>query len=215
MAETTTKESPLASDLADLRRSPASGLAQQMAQAATERVSLREVPYAVMTAVRVTPGTAAAERVEQVLGCPLPTAAGEVTSAGGRHVLWLAPDEFLTWSPDGSLDPADAAAELAAGIGADRGQAVDVSANRTTLELTGPRAVSVLAKSVQLDVHDSAWPAGRAYATLVAEIPAVVWRVEADTYRVLPRSSFAEHLASWLLDGMAEFAHPEAEVLWR
>ena len=73
----------------------------------------------------------------------------------------------------------------------------------------------MLAKSVAMDLHDSAWPVGRAYATLVAGIPAVVWRVAEDTYRVLPRSSFAEHLGLWLLDGMAEFADPAAEPLWR
>lgn len=216
MAETTIQEERAAvHDLRALRRSPAQGLAQEMADAATAQVSLREVPYAVMTALRVAPGTAAAGRVQETLGCPLPARVGEVTSAGERHVLWLAPDEFLTWSPDGSLDPAGAAGDLAAGVGTDRGQAVDVSSNRTTLELSGPRAAAVLAKSVAMDLHDSAWPAGRAHATLVAGIPAVVWRVTEDTYRVLPRSSFAEHLARWLLDGMAEFADPAAEELWR
>lgn len=217
MAETTYQEERAGTEdgVLSLRRSPAQDLAQEMAAAASAQVGLREVPYAVMTALRVAPGSAAAQRVEHVLGCPLPAGVGEVSSAGARSVLWLAPDEFLTWSPDGSLDPALAAQELAAGVGGDRGQAVDVSSNRTTLELSGPRAASVLAKSVAMDLHDSAWPAGRAHATLVAGIPAVVWRVEQDTYRVLPRSSFAEHLARWLLDGMAEFADPAAEPLWR
>lgn len=216
MAETTTQEErTVPEDVRALRRSPAEGLAAEMAEATSAQIRLRELPYAVMTAVRVAPGTPAARRVEEVLGCPLPAGVGEVTSADGRSVLWLGPDEFLTWSPDGSLDPVLAAEELAAGVGGDRGQAVDVSSNRTTLELSGPRAASVLTKSVAMDLHDRAWPAGRAHATLVAGIPAVVWRVDADTYRVLPRSSFAEHVARWLLDGMVEFADPAAEALWR
>lgn len=216
MAETTMQqERPAAQDLAALRRSPAQGLAQEMDEAATVQVSLREVPYAVMTALRAAPGTDAAQRVEQALGCLLPARVGEVTGAGARHVLWLGPDEYLTWSPDGSLDPVAAAAELAAGVGNDRGQAVDVSSNRSTLQLSGPRAASVLAKSVVMDLHESAWPAGRAHATLLAGIPVVLWRVERDTFRVLPRSSFAEHLVRWLLDAMTEFADPAAEALWR
>lgn len=206
---------PPATEVTALRRSPAQGLAQEMADGSTEQVSLREVPFAVMTGLRAEPGSPAAQRLEASLGCPLPTAVGEVTSAEERHVLWLAPDEFLTWSLDGSLDPVAAGEELADLVGADRGQAVDVSSNRTTLELSGPRAASVLAKSCTIDLHVSAWPAGRAVATTVGRVPAVVWRVEEDTFRVLPRSSFAEHLASWLLDGMQEFADPAAAPLWR
>lgn len=202
-------------ELAALRRSPAEGLAEEMAQAGTEQVGLREIGYAVMTAVRVTPGSPAAGRVERVLGCPLPAGVGEVTGAGERHVLWLAPDEFLTWSPDGSLDPGAAADELAAAVGADRGQAVDVSANRTTLELSGPRAASVIAKSCALDLHPRAWPAGRAYSTTLGRVPVVIWRVEEASFRILPRSSFAEHLVGWLVDGMTEFADPAGAALWR
>lgn len=214
-AETTTQEvRPGGADVRALRRSPAQALAGEMTEGSNERVALREVPFAVMTALRVEPGTPAADRVEQALGCALPTAVGGVASAGERHVLWLAPDEFLTWSPDGSLDPVAAAAELAGRVGGDRGQAVDVSSNRTTLELSGPRAASVMATSCTLDLHPSAWPAGAAYATTVARVPAVVWRVEQDTFRVLPRSSFAEFLVRWLLDGMLEFADPAAEALW-
>ncbi|AXH95407.1 sarcosine oxidase subunit gamma [Ornithinimicrobium avium] len=216
MAETTKQDAGAAGPgVAQLRRSPAQGLAQDMTAGSTAQVALREVPFAVMTALRAEPGSAAARRVEEALGCPLPTAAGEVTSAGERHVLWIAPDEFLTWSPDGTLDPVAAGEELADRVGTDRGQAVDVSSNRTTLELSGPWAASVLAKSCTMDLHTSAWPAGRAFATTVGRVPAVVWRVEEDTFRVLPRSSFAEHLVRWLLDGMQEFSDPAARPLWR
>lgn len=201
--------------LAALRRSPAQELHAAMEESSNDRVALREIPYAVMTALRVSPGSAAAGRVEQALGCPLPTAVGETTSSGDTHVLWLAPDEFLTWTPSDKAEAAGAAAELSDAVGADRGQAVDVSANRTTLELRGPWAASVLAKSCSLDTHLSAWPAGRAFATLFARVPAIVWRVEENTFRVLPRSSFAEHLVRWILDGMTEFADPAAEPFWR
>lgn len=213
-------------DVKDLRRSPAQGVAEQMEDGSGEEVSLAEVRYAVMTALRVEPGSPTAGRVEQALGTALPGGVGDVAvassgstgsaaSAGERHVLWLGPDEFVTWGPDGSADPPAAAAELAAAVGADLGQAVDVSANRTTLELSGRRAASVLAKSCPLDLHQSAWPAGRAYATALGRVPVVIWRVEPDLFRVLVRSSYAEHLARWLLDSMAEFSDPAAGAYWR
>lgn len=198
-----------------LRRSPAKGLAEAMREARSERVQLSETSYAVMTAVRVEPGSAAAGHIEQALGCALPGGPGQVTSARERHVVWLAPDEFLTWCPDGVLDPTGSAQDLAEAVGAEHGQAVDVSSNRTTLEVSGPRAASVLSKGCALDLHPSAWPVGAAYATLLARIPVVVWRIETDTFRVLPRSSFAEHLVIWLLDAMAEFTDPAGEALWR
>lgn len=198
-----------------LRRSPAQDVAEMMHGASGEQVRLSETPYAVMTSVRVEPGSAAAGRVEQTLGCALPSGSGRVTSAQERSVLWLAPDEFLTWCPDGILDPTSSAQDLAEAVGDERGQAVDVSSNRTTLELNGPRAAFVLSKGCALDLHPTAWPAGSAYATVLAHIPVVIWRVETETFRVLPRSSFAEHLVLWLVDAMAEFTDPAGEALWR
>lgn len=63
--------------------------------------------------------------------------------------------------------------------------------------------------------HLGAWPAGRAYVTLLGHLPVVLWRTEEQTFRVLPRSSFAEHAVRWLLYGMAEFADPAAVAFWR
>lgn len=198
-----------------LRRSPVTALQDRLAAESHDRVALRELGFAVMTALRMDLASEAAGRVRAVLGCDLPASVGDVTGAGERSVLWLAPDEFLTWAPDGAADPVASAEELAEAIGTDRGQAVDVSANRTTLELAGPRAASVLAKGCSLDLHPRAFAVGSARTTLLCDIPVIIWRVGDDTWRVLPRSSFAEHLASWLLDGMAEFADERGEPLWR
>ena len=202
MPETTT-------DTRALRHSPAEGLHAAMAAGSCAAARLREVPFAVMTALRVVPGTAAANAVEQVLGCPLPARVGEVGTAGERSVLWLGPSEYLTWAPDGSADPAAAAQEIDAALTAAQerswGQAVDVSAHRTTLELSGPRAQEVMEKSIALDVHLRAWPAGRCYSTLLCGIPVTIHRTDEDTFRLLARSSYAAFLVTWLLDAMSEY----------
>ena len=54
---------------------------------------------------------------------------------------------------------------LAAGLDGDPGSVVDVSANRTTLELSGPPAREVLEKGCPLDLHPRAFGPGRAVST--------------------------------------------------
>ena len=82
---------------------------------------------------------------------------------------------------------------------------VDLSANRTTLQLSGPRAQDVLDKSCRLDLDPEAFPVGRAVVTLLESVGVIVWRIDTSTWRVMPRASFAIHVARWLLDGMREY----------
>ena len=97
---------------------------------------------------------------------------------------------------------------LVEALGAERGAVVDVSANRTTLELNGDKAQAVLEKGSPVDLHPRAFAIGRAVTTVVGPIPVLLWKVEATTYRLFPRSSFADYLARWLLDAMSEYDGP-------
>lgn len=210
MADTTTS-APTA-QLDDLRVSPAAHLAPLMSEASDaggDAVGLRELSFAVQLGLRAEPESASGRALEAVLGLPLPRRVGEVTGdSAGLHVLWLSPDEFLAVGPDEAVSGVATTAQadrLAAALGAEPGQVVDVSANRTTLELSGPRARTVLEKSVRIDLHPREFPVGRAVTTLLEKTPVILWRTGADTWRVLPRASFATHVVRWLLDGMREF----------
>jgi heterotetrameric sarcosine oxidase gamma subunit len=87
---------------------------------------------------------------------------------------------------------------------------VDVSANRTTLELSGPAARQVLEKGCPLDLHPRAFGPGRAVSTTVGPVAVLLWQVDdVPTYRLFPRSSFADYLARWLIDAMSEYRGPE------
>src|SRR6266498_2901616 len=123
-------------DLTTLRRSPLAHLADQLAAGSVPgTVELREAAYTGMVSLRVDPAGPAAERVA-ALGARLPTRCGDVAS----NVLWLGPDEWLV------VTDADAVAltdQLAAAVGEEAGLAIDVSANRTVLELTGASARAV------------------------------------------------------------------------
>jgi sarcosine oxidase subunit gamma len=121
-------------------------------------------------------------------------------------VLWLSPDEFLVVPGE---EPSAATRALLEALGDQPGSVIDLSANRTTLELSGPSARAVLEKGCPLDLHPREFTAGTAYVTLIGSVPVILWKVEEETYRILPRSSFADFLGRWLLDAMAEFKAPE------
>jgi sarcosine oxidase subunit gamma len=192
-----------------LRRSPAQQLAEEMRRGSGEVVRLREIPFLTQVALRVTPGRG--DALANALGVDLPTRVGEVSGAGDGSdlaVVWLSPDEFLAVGPDEAdtgISPEAYAGGLADALGTDLGQVVDVSANRTTLELSGVRARSVLEKSCELDLHPRVFPVGTAVATLLGSTGVILWRTAEDTWRVMPRASFATHVARWLLDGMREY----------
>ena len=192
------------------RASPAAHLAERFAAAEVSgprAVRIREVPFLTMVGVRAVPASAAAGRIETRLGVSLPSACGAVTTGDGVSVLWLSPDEFLVVSDE--QRPAPLTTSLVEALQGEPGSATDLSANRTTIELSGPMALEVLEKGCPLDLHPRAFEVGTAYVTRIGSVPVILWKVTDDVYRILPRSSFADFLGRWLLDAMAEFTEPE------
>ncbi|GAA3704088.1 sarcosine oxidase subunit gamma [Arthrobacter ginkgonis] len=195
-----------------LRTSPAAHLAEAMAAATVsgERsVALREVAFAVQLGLRAEPGSASAAALEAVLGLPLPAGYGQITGdPAAAHVLWLGPDEFLAVDVSRRQAPgaADASAAALAGL---PGQAVDLSANRTILELSGASARLVLEKGCHADLHPRSFPVNTAVSTQVGPVPVVLHRTSERGYRLYPRASFADYLVRWLLDAMSEFSGEE------
>ncbi|WP_433920016.1 sarcosine oxidase subunit gamma [Streptomyces canus] len=203
MAEPIT-EGPVA-----LRTSPLSHLQERMNAAAVggaRGVTLAELPFVTMVNVRVDPASAAADRTGRTLGAPLPRRCGDTAASGLHTILWLGPDEWLVLS---RADAGTVTAKVRQALDGDPGSVVDVSANRTTLELSGPAAREVLEKGCPLDLHPRAFGPGRAVSTTVGPIAVLLWQLDdAPTYRLLPRSSFADYLARWLIDAMSEYGGP-------
>ncbi|WP_043640660.1 2Fe-2S iron-sulfur cluster-binding protein [Nonomuraea candida] len=77
---------------------------------------------------------------------------------------------------------------------------VDVSGQRTILELSGPAAEDVLVTGCPVDLHPSAFP-GHAQ-TLLGRTSVVLERRAPGVHRIYVRSSFTRYLAEWLLDAM-------------
>ncbi|MEZ0093556.1 sarcosine oxidase subunit gamma [Streptacidiphilus sp. EB129] len=193
-----------------LRHSPLGHLADVFAAHSTtgdRGVGLREIPFLTQLDLQLDPHGTAAQRIGRALGAPLPTDPNTVAVAGALRVLWLGPEEWLVVGPDGSA-PATAAM-LRAALEDEPGSLVDVSANRTTVELSGPAARRVLEKGCALDLHPRAFTPGRCAQTLLSKVNVVLHQVDLEpTYRLLVRGSFAQYLADWLLDATEEYRHP-------
>ena len=187
-------------------RSPLASLADALARAQSEGVTLAERPALARFNLRLDPAdTFALDAVATVLGAALPLTPNTAADAGdGRSILWLGPDEWLVSAPaaDG-----DALAEALGAALAGRHHAVcDVSAMYTTLALSGPRAREVLMKGCRLDLHPRALAPGGCMQTTLARTQAILHQSDdAPAYEITVRNSFSVYVATWLLDAMAEY----------
>lgn len=198
------------STLQGLRRSPLHDIAPELGTGGVtgdRAVQLAEIPFLTQVGVRVDPDSAGARGIDEALGAPLPRKVGETSRAGGHTALWLGPDEWLVVS---SADADTLVEQLRAAAGETPAQVLDLSANRTVIELTGPGARSVLEKGCPADLHPRVFADGTAIVTTLARVPVIVWKIDGDTFRVVPRASLAQYVAAWLLDAVREFA-PVAE----
>ena len=210
MAETAAPATSSEKNLS-LRTSPAAPLRAAFETGSVPGVvDLSEVAFLTMVGLRVNRTSDAGHRIAAITG-GLPATCGGVTGAGETSVLWLGPQEFLVVAPREAHESlgGDLVRALQEALGDGAGQVVDLSANRTTFELTGPRARAVLEKGCSLDLHPRDLKTGTALSTEIGNIPAILWKTGDETYRIFPRASFADFLGRWLLDAMREYASPE------
>jgi len=192
MAETLTATGPL------------QGWSEKFAQV-PPTVQLREEPFVAMVDLRADPDGAAASRASAILGLELPTAPSTYVSNDTLTAIWMGPDEWLIAA--GTRSAAELEAQLRAAVAEHGGAAVDVSAQRTTLRLSGPDAREVLAKGCSLDLHPKVFTKGTAAQTMLglAGVVLIALNDAGTDYGILVRSSFARYLADWLIDAAEEF----------
>jgi sarcosine oxidase, subunit gamma len=210
MAETAAPATSYEKNLS-LRVSPAAQLRADFETGSVRGVvELSEIAFLTMVGLRVNRNSDAGQRIAAVTG-GLPVGCGSVTGAGETSVLWLGPEEFLVVAPREAHESLGGGLlqALREALGDGAGQVVDLSANRTTFELTGPRSRAVLEKGCALDLHPRVLKAGTALSTEIGNIPVVLWKTGEETFRLFPRASFADFLGRWLLDAMREYASPE------
>jgi len=172
--------------------------AEHFAAIARDDLAIREVPFQVQVNLRGDPDVEGfGSAVGSVAGCAIP-GANQVSRGPERSVLGLGPDEWLVVSADG--ERADLAAEFLALLTGQHISVLDVSANRTIVELSGERARDVLSSGCSLDLHPRAFAADQCAQTLLANVQIILEQTgSSPIYRVYVQPSFARYLADWLL----------------
>jgi sarcosine oxidase subunit gamma len=166
-------------------------------------LSIREVPFLSQINLRADPNDVdLMQRLGAALGFPLPVAPNTVSARADRRALSLAPDEWLVVGPDGQQRAHEQA--LRNGVDGSFGSIVDVSANRTVLEVRGPKARELLAHGIPIDLHARSFGPGHCAQTLLAKAQVIIECRDQSAFDLYVRSSFAGYVASWLGDAAAD-----------
>ena len=166
-------------------------------------VEIREWPFVAQVDVRVRGDEAALAAIEHAIGArPSVTPNRSAGSEPGARILWLGPDEWLV--VDASRAPATLESLLVTAIEPSGGTAVDVSAHRTTFELSGPAARDLLASACSIDLDPRVFGPGCCAQTMLARVDVVLDCLAPELIRVFVRASFATYLVAWLRDALVE-----------
>jgi sarcosine oxidase, subunit gamma len=153
-----------------------------------ERLGARELVFLAQVDVRADPSTAAR------LG--FPPEPNTVASGPDRDILWLGPDDWLVVGHTGTAEAL--VAELETTLGGVHHSVVDVSANRTGIELAGPSRHELLSSACPIDLHPRSWRDGRCAQTVFGAAQILLQERE-DTTRLFVRPSFAAYVVDLLL----------------
>ena len=170
----------------------------------TATVAIHELTGLQTIDLRVAPGTPAQVAVAQALGYDLPVKTGQIiakkiTNGSEAHALCLAPDWYLIVGLNETTE------QLAPLNDQHHFSAVDVSGQRTTIELEGPHAREVLAHLWEQDLREKTFPVNSVSQGLMAKAPVIVCHIAPLRYRVMVRSSFALHLWKVMVDAAEEW----------
>ena len=183
------------------KESPLKGMS--IGTAAT--VAIRELPGLHTIDLRVAPGSLTQAAITEVLRMDFPkpgqTSVLSVSSGAEAHVLCLAPDWWLIVGfeeTEAKLAPLRLNNDY-------HFSSVDVSGQRTTIELEGPNAREELAHLWEQDLREKSFPVGSVSQGLMAKAPVIVCHMAPFRYRVMVRSSFALHLWKALVDAGEEW----------
>lgn len=168
-------------------------------------VAFRELPGLHTIDLRVEPGSPAQTAIAEVLRMDFPkpghTSVIPLHGRAEAHALCLAPDWWLIVGfpeAEQQLAPLQLNYDYHFSV-------VNVSGQRTTIELQGPNTREVLAHLWEQDPREKSFPVGAVSQGLMAKAPVIVFHITPSGYRVMVRSSFALHLWKALVDAAEEW----------
>lgn len=167
-------------------------------------LTIRELPLLGKVTLRGDAGDKTfAAAAKKVLGAALPTEPMTGVRAGEIRILWKAFDEWLIWTPDGAqlqlvTDLRAAMADVAKAV-------VDISDYYHVIRVEGPLSRELLAKGCLVDLHPRKFSPGQATGTGFHHATIFVTLVEADTFDIMIRWSYADYLWRYFADGAREW----------
>ena len=143
--------------------------------------------------------------VKAATGCDFPPLANRFETAGERHVIWLAPDEYLLLCESGKEKALHDT--LKSTIKTSHFAITDVSDSLCALSISGPSVRDVLAKGCSLDLHPSQFGAGQCAQSLLAHAGITLMALSDDAFILICRTSFAPYVHDWLVDAALEYGY--------
>jgi sarcosine oxidase subunit gamma len=114
--------------------------------------------------------------------------------------FWLRKDEWLVVGKTVAHERTLRTLEEAVGT---EGAVIDVSSSRVLLELQGQGARDLIASGCAVDLHPSAFGAGRCIQTLFGKAPVLLCQLDDQPrFRLLVRPSLLAYVVSWLEDDL-------------
>jgi sarcosine oxidase subunit gamma len=157
-------------------------------------VTVTELPPATRLLVRG--GDAAVGMIGRAFGTELPRAPCRAAAADGRAALWLGPDEWLLVAADGEAERLSR--DLAEAVGEEPASIVDVSHRQIAIAVAGTGAANAINTFNALDLDAGAFPIGMCTRTLFGKAEIVLWRAQANAFRIEVWRSFAPYVLGCL-----------------
>jgi heterotetrameric sarcosine oxidase gamma subunit len=158
--------------------------------------------------VQVAGFAATASEMEKVVGAALgvpslPSTIGKVGEAGVWRIFRTGPEQFWVTAP-----VADSlATRLQEVVPATMGAVTSLSHSRTRIFIEGEPAREVLARSIPLDFHPSAFVIGQFALTGIHHTPVLVHRSGEQRYEIYAMRTFARSVWEWLTDAALPFGY--------
>ena len=138
--------------------------------------------------------------LSRALGLSLPQKPKTSSAKGSRLALWLGPDEWLVLDDEGTDLP------VAIAKAKRLHSAVDISHRNVAIAVTGPAAEACLNAGCPQDLSLAAFPVGACSRTVFGKAEIVLYRADAEAFRVECWRSFSDYVFTLLSEGARDAA---------
>lgn len=147
-------------------------------------------------------GNQLAHRIQEEFKLLLPQTPKYVAS-GPVSFIWAGAGQWLAMADNNECSAFEQRLRLSL---AETASIVDQSDGRSVIRISGPRARDVLAKGVQIDLHQNEFCQGDVAISAVAYMNVHFWQIdEGPTYEFAVFRSYARAFGEWLADSAAEY----------